>query len=242
MDLDVLVIEDEPSIVRVLEPTLQAAGARVQVAWSGSQALEYLAGKQFDLILCDLGLPDVDGKDLITTIRGSSDAPIIVLSARGAEQDKIAALDAGADDFVPKPFSSGELLARIRANVRRRPRPRAQGLIRLGDLQVDPDRRRAVLEGVEIRLSGREHILLTLLARNAGKVATHRQIIEEVWGADSNADTQFVRVLVGQLRQKLEEDPSRPKIVCTEPGVGYRLSVGEKELNRPMSALGRKQT
>lgn len=224
MELDILVIEDEPSIVRMLEPTLQASGARVMVAWSGSQALEYIANKPFDVILCDLGLPDIDGRILIPKIREVCDASIIVLSARGMEHDKIAALDAGADDFVAKPFSSGELLARIRANARRRKAASdTVEMITLGKLQVDLERRRVLLEDTEIRLSGREHRLVTLLAKAPGKVVTHRQIIDHVWGTDGRADTQFVRVLVGQLRQKLEEDPSRPRIVCTEPGAGYRL-------------------
>ena len=222
-DLKILVIEDEVSLIRVLEPTLVATGATVRVAQSGSKGLEYLAAGQFDVILCDLGLPDIDGQDLITSIRKETDVPIIVLSARGMEQDRIDALDAGADDFVAKPFSAGELLARIRAAVRRRsPTPQTDS-VKLSGIEVDLSRRRAVLDGQEIRLSGREHSLLTLLAQNAGAVVTHRQIIERVWGPGTTADTQFVRVLVGQLRQKLEADPSSPQILCTEPGVGYRL-------------------
>jgi two-component system KDP operon response regulator KdpE len=228
MEIDVLLIEDEPSIVRMLQPTIGATGARVQVAWSGSQALEYVAAKPFNVILCDLGLPDVEGEHLIGKLRQTSNAPIIVLSARGSEDDKIRALDAGADDFVAKPFSAGELLARIRASVRRGPGKQVRGHVDVGDLRIDLDRRRAVLEGVEIRLSGREHVLLRLLGREVGKIVTHRQIIDEVWGAEGKADTQFVRVLVGQLRQKLEEDPSNPQIVCTEPGLGYRLVAPNK--------------
>ena len=225
MDIDILVVEDEASIVRVLEPTLQAAGARVQIAWSGSQALEYLASRPFGVILSDLGLPDIEGRALIGEIRQLTDSPIIVLSAQGGEQDKIAALDAGADDFVPKPFSAGELLARIRANLRRRSVTQWTQQIELGELRVDLERRMAVLQGVEIRLSRREHALLKLLAREAGNVVSHRKIIEEVWGAEGTADTQFVRVLVGQLRQKLEEDPANPAMVRTEPGLGYRLAL-----------------
>jgi two-component system KDP operon response regulator KdpE len=225
MNLQILVVEDEPSIVRVLEPTLTAAGWRPKVAWSGSQALEYLSSSNFDVVICDLGLPDIHGKDLIGRIRETTDVPIIVLSAQGLEHDRISALDSGADDFVSKPFSSGELLARVRAITRRRSPPQDSGSINLGDLEVDLRRRRAILQGEEIRLSGREHILLSLLAREAGQVVTHRQIIEQVWGSEGKADTQFVRVLVGQLRQKLEEDPSDPKLVCTEPGLGYRLAI-----------------
>ena len=221
--LNILVIEDETSLIRVLEPTLAATGATVRTAQSGAKGLEYLGATGFDVVLCDLGLPDIDGQDLIKAIRRDTDVPIIVLSARGAEDDKIKALDAGADDFVPKPFSAGELLARIRAAVRRRSPKTHTDSVKLSGIEVDLKRRRAILDGEEIRLSGREHSLLTLLAQSAGGVVTHRQIIERVWGPDAKADTQFVRVLVGQLRQKLEEDPSRPQILRTEPGLGYRL-------------------
>lgn len=222
--MKILVIEDETSLIRVLEPTLAATGATVRIAQSGRKGLEHLSAATFDVVLCDLGLPDIDGEDLIRAIRRDTDVPIIVLSARGAEDDRIKALDAGADDFVPKPFSAGELLARIRAAVRRRRPVKTQSdSVKLSGIEVDLTRRRVVLEGQEIRLSGREHSLLTLLAQSAGGVVTHRQIIERVWGPDTKADTQFVRVLVGQLRQKLEEDPSRPQILCTEPGLGYRL-------------------
>jgi two-component system KDP operon response regulator KdpE len=222
--MKILVIEDEASLIRVLEPTLTATGATVRIAQSGAKGLEHLSAAAFDVVLCDLGLPDIDGEKLISTIRRDSDIPIIVLSARGSEDDRIKALDAGADDFVPKPFSASELLARIRAAVRRRRPVKTQSdSIKLSGIEVDLKRRRAILDGEEIRLSGREHSLLTLLAQSRGGVVTHREIIECVWGPDTKADTQFVRVLVGQLRQKLEEDPSRPQILRTEPGLGYRL-------------------
>lgn len=224
MKSKILIVEDEAAIVRMLEPTLAADGAATDVAWSGSQASEYLAAGEYDLILCDLGLPDVDGQELIKQIREQTDIPIIVLSARGMEQEKIRALDAGADDFVPKPFAAGELLARIRAALRRRPVESGSGSIRVGPIEVDLGRRRVLLEGEEVRLSRREHALLTLLARRAGGVVTHSEIIAHVWGSDAKAETQSVRVLVGQLRQKIEEDPARPRILCTEPGLGYRLS------------------
>ena len=221
--LSILLIEDEAAIVRALEPTLQANGASVKVAWSGSQGLEYLTDATYDLAVCDLGLPDIDGLDLIGKIRTFTDVPIIVLSARGQEQDRIKALDAGADDFVAKPFSSGELLARIRAAVRRRTPTSSGEKISWGQIEVDLTQRRAILQGQEILLSRREHALLTLLARSPGGMATHREIIDQVWGPEANAEAQSVRVLVGQLRQKLEEDPSSPRVVRTEPGVGYRL-------------------
>ena len=221
--LTILVVEDEPGIVRVLEPTLAASGADVKIAWSGSQASEYLRAGGYDLVICDLGLPDIDGHELVSQMRRASDVPIIVLSVRGQEQDRIKALDSGADDFVAKPFSAGELLARIRAAVRRRAPKNQTQSVKVGDLEIDFERRRAILSGEEIRLSAREHALLTLLARSPRCIASHREIIEHVWGPGATAETQSVRVLVGQIRQKLEEDPSTPQIVCTEPGIGYRL-------------------
>lgn len=220
----ILIVEDEAAIVRMLEPTLAAGGAVADIAWSGSQASEYLAKGDYDLVLCDLGLPDVDGKELIKQIREQTDVPIIVLSARGMEREKILALDAGADDFVAKPFAAGELLARIRAALRRRPANRDKGSIKAGGIEVDLERRRVLIDGEEIRLTAREHALICLLARRAGGVVTHRDIIDTVWGSDTRAETQSVRVLVGQLRQKVEEDPARPRIVRTEPGLGYRLA------------------
>jgi two-component system KDP operon response regulator KdpE len=223
--LRILVVEDEPGIVRVLEPTIGATGATVKVAWDAREALNHLKAAEYDLAICDLGLPDMDGRELVGKIRENSDIPIIVLSARGREEDRVEALDAGADDFVAKPFSAGELLARIRAAVRRRSPTRGAQTVKFGELEVDMKRRRVVLQGQEIRLSAREHSLLMLLAQSTDGIATHREIIENVWGPSASAETQSVRVLVGQLRQKLEEDPSSPRIVCTEPGVGYRLRV-----------------
>lgn len=224
--LQILVIEDEPGIVRVLEPTITASGAFVRVAWNGAEGYSCLETDHYDVVICDLGLPDMDGEELVRRIRSSSDVPIIVLSARSEEGDRIRALDAGADDFVAKPFPAGELLARIRAVVRRRSPTRGSRKVKFGELEVDLDRRRVVLQGQEIRLSAREHALISLLAQSPDGIATHRQIIERVWGNHGSAEAQSVRVLVGQLRQKLEEDPATPRIVCTEPGVGYRLSAG----------------
>lgn len=221
--LRILIVEDEPAIVRMLEPTLSAAGAITDTAWNAAQAMTSLDGSDHDLILCDLGLPDLDGQALVQKIREFSDVPIIILSARGMEHERIKALDAGADDFVPKPFAAGELLARIRAVIRRRPVARRSESIRLSMIEVDLLRRRAIIEGEEIKLSAREHDLLRLLARNAGRVVTHRDIIASVWGAEARAETQSIRVLVGQLRQKLEADQSRPQILLTEPGIGYFL-------------------
>jgi two-component system, OmpR family, KDP operon response regulator KdpE len=222
--LKILLIEDEPAIVRALQPTLESTGASVRVAWSGSHGVEMLAHGEFDIVLCDLGLPDIHGLELIPQIRGISDVPVIVLSASGTEQARIQALDRGADDFINKPFQAGEFLARKRAVSRRRA-PRTNGSsIKLDGLEVDLTRRRALLQGEEIKLSGREHALLSLLAEHAGKPVTHKQIIRAVWGEDAQVDTQFVRVLVGQLRQKIEAEPSAPELVRTEPGIGYTLA------------------
>lgn len=222
----ILFVEDEDAIWRALKPVLVAHDAFVQRAGTGGEALDLLAAQRFDVILLDLGLPDMDGTEIIAEQRAHSDIPIIVLSARGRESDKVRALDAGADDFIVKPFASGELLARIRAALRRRTlvRPESDSL-RFEGLEIDLERRRAIIQGQEIRLSAREYALLCALGRSAGGVLTHRQIIGAVWGEDAAVDAQFVRVLVGQLRQKVEADPSRPRLICTEPGVGYRLGT-----------------
>jgi two-component system KDP operon response regulator KdpE len=221
----VLIIEDEPSIVRVLESLLASTGALVAVAWSGSQGLEYISRDQYDIVVCDLGLPDLDGFDVVRSIRERSDVPIVVLSARDGEEDRIAALDFGSDDFIAKPFLAGELLARLRAAMRRRACRSVSDAIKLDGLELDLSRRRVVLEGEEIRLSTREHALMLVLARTPGAIVTHEQIKKAVWGSEATVDTQFVRVLVGQLRQKVEEDPSRPRLIKTEPGLGYRLNL-----------------
>jgi len=220
-----LLVDDEPQIVRALTPGLQAAGYVVVVAERGEDALIQFASDPCDVIVLDLGLPDMDGKDVITRIREWSEAPIIVLSARDLEAEKIAALDAGADDFVNKPVGVGELLARIRASLRGRERRfESRPIYRTRDLEIDFAMRRVCIEGEEVHLTPREYDLLRMLARNGGRVVTHRQLIVAVWGPTAQVDAQFVRVLVGQLRQKLEAEPSSPKLVLTEPGLGYRLS------------------
>jgi two-component system KDP operon response regulator KdpE len=219
-----LLVDDEPQIVRALTPALQAAGYDVLAADGGGEALNLLAANPMDLMVLDLGLPDMDGKEVIVRVREWSDAPIIVLSARDVENEKIEALDLGADDFVNKPVGVGELLARIRAALRGRERRwNAQAKARAGDLEVDFARRRVTIQGEEIKLTPREYDLLRALARHCGKVVTHRQLIAAVWGAEANVDAQFVRVLVAQLRQKIESEPSAPGILLTEPGIGYRL-------------------
>ena len=224
-----LIVDDEPQILRALTPALAAAGFDVVGASSGEEAMSLLASEPSDVVILDLGLPDVDGKEVIQRVREWSAVPIIVLSARDLESEKIAALDVGADDFVNKPVGVGELLARIRAVMRGRERRfSAQPRFQFGELEINFPARRVMVQGEEIRLTPREYQLLRILAGHAGQVVTHKQIIMAVWGADSNADAQFVRVLMAQLRQKLEADPSNPQLLLTEPGIGYRLSCEDE--------------
>ena len=223
-----LIVDDESQIVRALTPALAAAGFSVTTADTGEGALATLAGEPSEVVILDLGLPDMDGKEVIQRIREWSDAPIIVLSARDLESEKIAALDLGADDFVNKPVGVGELLARIRAVLRGRERRfTAQPKFQFGELEINFPARRVMIQGEEVRLTPREYQLLRILAGHAGQVVTHRQIITAVWGSETNADAQFVRVLMAQLRQKLEADPSSPELLMTEPGIGYRLRCDE---------------
>lgn len=220
-----LVVDDEPQLLRALTPALNAAGYAVATAANGASALAHLAGEPCDVIILDLGLPDMDGKAVIEHIRGWSEVPIIVLSARDLESEKIAALDLGADDFVNKPFAVGELLARIRATLRGRERRfSARPDFRSGDLAINFATRKASVLDEEVHLTPREYDLVRTLARHAGRVVTHRQLMAAVWGPEATVDAQFVRVLVAQVRQKLEEDASAPRILLTEPGVGYRMT------------------
>ena len=224
-----LMVDDEPQIIRALTPALAAAGFTVSTADNGEGALAQLAGEPSEVVILDLGLPDMDGKEVIQRIREWSDCPIIVLSARDLESEKIAALDLGADDFVNKPVGVGELLARIRAVLRGRERRfSAQPRFQFGELEINFPARRVMVQGEEVRLTPREYQLLRILAGHAGQVVTHRQIITAVWGSDTNADAQFVRVLMAQLRQKLERDPSNPELLMTEPGIGYRLTCEDE--------------
>ena len=224
-----LIVDDEPQILRALTPALAAAGFTVSTADNGEAALAQLAGEPSELVILDLGLPDMDGKEVIQRIREWSDCPIIVLSARDLESEKIAALDLGADEFVNKPVGVGELLARMRAVMRGRERRfSAQPRFQFGELEINFPARRVMIQGEEVRLTPREYQLLRILAGHAGQVVTHRQIITAVWGTDTNADAQFVRVLMAQLRQKLERDPSSPELLMTEPGIGYRLTCEDE--------------
>jgi two-component system KDP operon response regulator KdpE len=221
----VLVIEDEPPIRRFLRPTLTSQGYRIVEAETGEDGLVQAATRQPDLVILDLGLPDLDGLQVIRRLREWSAVPIIVLSARGAESDKVAALDAGADDYVAKPFAVGELLARARVALRNAARAGEPGesTFELGDLRVDLSRRRVWLRDTEVRLTPIEYRLLAVLVRHAGKVLTHRQLLQEVWGPGQVEQTHYLRIYMANLRRKLEADPARPRFLRTEPGVGYRL-------------------
>ncbi|MBL8551071.1 MAG: response regulator transcription factor [Hyphomonadaceae bacterium] len=221
-----LVVDDEPQLLRVLQPGLMAAGYDVEAAEDAQSALKALAATRFDLVILDLGLPDMDGKDLIKRLREWNEAPIIVLSARDAEQEKIEALDRGANDFVNKPFSIGELMARVRAVLRgREERAVRRKALSIGHVNIDFGARRLSVKGKEVRPSPREWRLLRAFAEHLEETLTHKQIVAAVWGPDEDIEAQFVRVLVGNLRQKIELDPSNPQMIVTETGVGYRMSA-----------------
>jgi len=223
-----VVIEDEPPIRRFLRATLDGQGYRVFEAGTGEAGLVEAATRQPDVVIVDLGLPDIDGLEVIRRLREWSTVPIVVLSARGQEQDKIAALDAGADDYLSKPFGVGELLARMRVALRHAARfgqDAGESSFTQGDLSVDLARRRVLMHGQEVHLTPIEYRLLTSLVRHAGKVLTHRQLLKEVWGPSHTGETHHLRVHMAQLRRKLEVDSARPRYLLTEPGVGYRLAV-----------------
>jgi len=219
----VLVVDDEPAIHRFMGPALSANGYESLRADTGAAALALAASCQPDIVVLDLGLPDMDGKEVIRRLRAWSDVPVVVLSARDRETEKIEALDLGADDFVNKPFGMGELMARLRAALRHRMQAKGETpVLRLGEVEIDIPRHRVLRSGLEVKLTPKEFELLAFLARHAGKVVTHRQILKAVWGPAHEHDTQYLRVYVGQLRAKLETDPANPVLVVTEPGIGYR--------------------
>jgi two-component system KDP operon response regulator KdpE len=222
----ILVIEDEPPLRRFLRLTLESQNYKVLEATRGAEGLRHASVGQPDLVILDLGLPDVDGIEVTRRLRAWSAVPIIVVSARGKEQEKIAALDAGADDYLTKPFGVGELLARLRVALRHlaaADQDTGGSVFAAGALRVDLARREVSVGGTAVRLTPNEFRLLALLVKNAGRVMQHRQLLREVWGPGSAEDTHYLRVYMNQLRQKLEADPSRPKYLITEPGVGYRL-------------------
>ncbi|MDQ0319258.1 two-component system KDP operon response regulator KdpE [Pararhizobium capsulatum DSM 1112] len=220
----ILVVDDEPQIQRFLKPALGAAGYEVVEAATGAEALKAVATTAPDLVILDLGLPDMDGKDVVSSLRGWSDIPILILSARDRESEKIAALDLGADDYIEKPFGIGELTARIRNALRHRGRAETTTPIyQVDGLVIDTVRRLVSRDEQPIRLTPKEHDLLVLLARHAGRVVTHRTLLTSVWGPAHGEDLHYLRVFIGQLRQKIERDPTHPTILRTEPGVGYRF-------------------
>jgi two-component system KDP operon response regulator KdpE len=221
-EIAVLVIDDEPQIRRLLRVTLEANGYSVTDAPTGKDGIVQAAQSRPEIILLDLGLPDLDGVEVLKRIREWSKVPIIILSVRDREDDKIAALDAGADDFVTKPFSSGELLARLRTTLRRSQPQTTSVLFQSGDLEVDLANRQVRKKGQEVKLTPTEYALLRLLVVHAGKVLTHRQLLTEVWGPNAAEQTHYLRVHIAHLREKLEDDASQPKFILTEPGVGYR--------------------
>jgi two-component system KDP operon response regulator KdpE len=228
LDPTIIVIEDDPPIRRFLRMGLSAHGFTVYEAESGRQGLIDAGMRKPDLIILDLGLPDMDGVEVVKAIREWSALPILILSARSAEQHKIEALDAGADDYLVKPFGLGELLARIRVALRhaaRTPEQTASGIFEVGNLKIDLAKRWVFMDGQPVHLTPIQFRLLSMLVKNAGKVLTHRQILKEVWGPSYAENAHYLRIYMSQLRQKLEADPAQPKYLLTESGVGYRLKA-----------------
>ena len=221
----ILLVDDEAPIQRAVGPLLRARGYEVDVAATGAEALGMFENRTPDLIVLDLGLPDLEGTEVCRRIRAKSQVPIIVLSARSAERDKVNALDLGADDYVTKPFGPEELLARVRVALRRVGSEEAadSGVFRAGDLTIDYDRRRVLRDETEIRLTPKEFELLSLLARNHDRVLTHRAILKAVWGPNAVEQPEHLWTLVAQLRKKIEPDPGSPKYLLSEPWVGYRF-------------------
>jgi two-component system KDP operon response regulator KdpE len=221
--LRILIVDDEQAIRRYLRTVLAAHDYAVQEAETGTGGIEAVALHHPDLVVLDLGLPDIDGIEVIHRLREWTELPIIVLSVRGQERDKVMALDAGADDYLTKPFGTAELLARVRANLRRVTQPCDRPVFQIDDLVIDLAHRRVSLQGQEIQLTPTEYDLLRELVQNAGKVMTHRQLLQAVWGPAYAGATHLLRVNISNLRQKVEPDASRPHYIITEPGVGYRL-------------------
>jgi len=223
----VVLIEDEPQIRKFLRATLAGQGYRLFEATTGADGVVEVGSRQPDVVIVDLGLPDMDGLDVIRRVREWTDVPVIVLSARGQERDKVVALDAGADDYVSKPFGAGELLARIRVALRRTAGASHEAddaVFKVGELRVDLLHRQVLVKGKEIHLTPIEYKLLTMLVRHAGKVVTHQQLLREVWGPAHTEQAHYARVYMAHLRHKLEAEPARPRYLLTEPGVGYRLA------------------
>jgi two-component system, OmpR family, KDP operon response regulator KdpE len=225
----ILLVDDEAAIQRAVGPLLRSRGFDVDIVGTGAEALKMFAEQTPDLVVLDLGLPDLEGTEVCRRIRAASKVPIVVLSARGAETDKVNALDLGADDYVTKPFGPEELLARIRVALRRvaSEEDTESGQFRAGDLTIDYDRRRVLRHETEIRLTPKEFELLSLLAHNHDRVLTHRSILKAIWGPNAVEQTEHLWTLVAQLRKKIEPDPANPQYLMSEPWVGYRFATGD---------------
>ena len=225
----ILVVDDEPQITRVLRTSFHSQGYDIRVANDGNTALEIMKDWTPELVVTDLSMPNMDGLELCRRIRASSQIPIVVLSVRGQERIKVQALDVGADDYVTKPFGMEELLARVRANLRRVPATgeALPSVIDIGDFHIDTEAHKVMVRDREVHLTPKEFELLVYLARNARRVVTHRVLLGAVWGGDSSEQVEYLRVFVGQLRKKLEPDASSPRYILTEPWVGYRFDPGE---------------
>jgi two-component system KDP operon response regulator KdpE len=227
----ILLVDDEPSIQQATSVLLRSKGYAVTLASTGTEALEYFERGRPGLVILDLGLPDMDGATVCARLRIRTDVPILVLSVRNDERSKVRALDAGADDYVMKPFGPEELLARVRAGLRRSGgEQELHGTVAHGDVLIDFDRRRVYRAEVEIRLTPKEFDLLILLASQAGRVLTHRAIFRRLWGVNAGSQQEPLRVLIGQLRKKIEADPAHPRLVLTEPWVGYRFAAESREI------------
>jgi two-component system, OmpR family, KDP operon response regulator KdpE len=224
----ILVVDDEPQITRVLRTSLSAQGYDIRVANSGEMALEIMKDWQPSMIITDLSMSSIDGIELCRRVRAVSQIPILVLSVRDKERQKVEALDAGADDYVTKPFGMNELLARVRANLRRVPAENeAEAVIEIGDFRIDTAAHKVMVRGNEVRLTPKEFDLLAFLARRPGKVVNHRNLLGAIWGGENTEQVEYLRVFIGQLRKKLEPDSSSPRYIVTEPWVGYRFEPGE---------------
>lgn len=219
----ILVVDDEKQIRRMLKAALEGYGYNIGEAASGHEGLSQTSIFHPDVVILDLGLPDLDGIEVIGRLREWTQVPIIVLSVREHEDDKIKALDVGADDYVTKPFSMGELLARLRAALRRTAKSEDEPILTFDDLSLDLTHRKVTIKGEEVKLTPTEYEVLKYLAQQAGRVVTHRQLLKAVWGSNYQEHSQYLRVYIGQLRRKIEVDPSQPTYIITEPGVGYRL-------------------
>jgi two-component system KDP operon response regulator KdpE len=228
----ILLVDDEVSIQRAMAPLLRSRGYGVTVTGTGHEALDLFSRERPDLVILDLGLPDMNGIEVCRQMRNHADTPILILSARGAEKDKVAALDLGADDYITKPFGPEELMARVRVALRRSLGREIvlRGRLTRGGLTIDFDRHRVQRGGDEIRLTPKEFELLTLLVSHAGRVLTHRSIQKAIWGAPAGDQPEHLRVLMGQLRKKIEPDPARPRFLITEPWVGYRFADEENDV------------